>query len=229
MRAQSEAQKYKIPACFLFNRVSTTMAEQETSLEQQEHDSYAYAKRRGLQVVYNFRVQETGSKEEERHVFNQMITLLKSDLIDVKHVIFKSADRSSRNRHDKDQLDKLRKYNGVTIHYYGSGKVLTSESHYTDELQDDIENLFTTHFARELSHKIKSAYRHKALEKKQAPGTRTPLGYLWDKNRREFILDPETEPVARAIFDAFDTGHYSLSLFVKYCNEKSLFPRSKKL
>ncbi len=32
--------------------------------------------------------------------------------------------------------------------------------------------------------------------------------------------------MARAIFDAYDTGDYSLSQFVNYCNENSMFPRS---
>ncbi|MDH5665814.1 MAG: recombinase family protein, partial [Nitrosopumilus sp.] len=126
---QTEAREQGRAGCFLFNRVSTKMTEQETSLEQQEHNSYEYAKRMGLYVVYNFRVQETASKEEERHVFNLMLTLLKSELIDVEHVVFKSADRSSRNRHDKDQLDKLRKNHGISIHYYSSKKVLHGRSH----------------------------------------------------------------------------------------------------
>lgn len=98
---QSEAQSLERPGCFLFNRVSTKQDAQETSLEQQEHDSFQYAQRQGLHVVFNFRVQETASKEEERHAFNQLIQILKSDLINVKHVVFKSADRSSRNRFDR--------------------------------------------------------------------------------------------------------------------------------
>ena len=212
--------------CFLFNRVSTKMHEQETSLEQQERDSFAYAKRNNLHVAYNFRVQETASKEEERHVFNQMITLLKSELINVKHVVFKSADRSSRNRFDKDQLDKLRKHHGVTIHYYSSGKILHGQSHYTDELQDDIENLFATHFARELSHKIRSAYEYKVFEKKQAPCRTVPYGYRWDKNDKQHYIDREAEPVVRSLFEEYDAGAYSLSAFVDYCNKNNLLPAS---
>ena len=74
---QARAEALEKSACFLFNRVSTKMDSQETSLDQQEHDSFSYAQKQGLHVVYNFRVQETASKEEERHVFNQMISLLK--------------------------------------------------------------------------------------------------------------------------------------------------------
>jgi DNA invertase Pin-like site-specific DNA recombinase len=224
--AQSEAAELNKPTCFLFNRVSTKMEEQETSLDQQEEQSFAYAKRKGLHVAYNFRVQETGSKEDERHVFNQMITLLKSDLIDVEHVIFKSADRSSRNRFDKDQLDKLRKKHGVTIHYYGSGRVLHGQSHYTEELQDDIENLFATHFARELSHKIRAANEYKAFEKKQAPTKTAPFGYFWDRNTREHKIDREAEGRVRALFDAFDESKFSLTQFAKHCNENDLLPAS---
>lgn len=226
IKEQGLARSRGLTGCFLFNRVSTKMSEQETSLEQQEHDSDAYARRKGLHVVYNFRVQETASKEEHRHTFNQMISLLRSDLIDVKHVIFKSADRLSRNRHDKDVLDKLRKRHGISIHYYSSGKVLSGSSHYSDELQDDIENLFATHYSRELAHKIKAAYEHKALAKKQAPGTRPPFGYAWDKNTKQHVIDADSEHVVRAIHTAFDSGKYSLGGFVEYCNEHQLLPKS---
>ena len=58
-----------MPGCFLLNRVSTNKVEQDASLQQQEHDSYAYAALKGFHVVHNFRVQETASKDESRHVF----------------------------------------------------------------------------------------------------------------------------------------------------------------
>lgn len=226
IKEQGVARSRGLTGCFLFNRVSTRMSEQETSLDQQEHDSDAYATRNGLHVVYNFRVQETASKEEHRHAFNEMISLLRSDLINVKHVIFKSADRLSRNRHDKDVLDKLRKLHGISIHYYSSGKVLNGASHYTDELQDDIENLFATHYSRELAHKIKAAYEHKAFAKRQAPGTRPPFGYAWDKNAKTHIIDTDSEHIVRAIHAAFDSGKYSLGDFVTYCNSQKLLPKS---
>ena len=80
VKEQDRARALEKPTCFLFNRVSTKLDTQETSLDQQEHDSYAYADKKGLHVACNFRVQETASKEEERHVFNQMIALLRSHL-----------------------------------------------------------------------------------------------------------------------------------------------------
>ena len=226
MKGLTEARAAAKPGCFLFNRVSTKMEEQETSLEQQELDSKKYVEGKGFHVVHNFRVQETASKEDKRHVFNSMVEILKSDLIDVKHVVFKSADRSLRNRRDMYEFEVLRKKHGVSIHYYSSGKIMHGESHYTDELQNDVEAVFAAHFSRELSDKIKRANLHKAIDKKQAPGTHPPFGYFWERNEKKHVIDKESKPIVRAIHNAFDTGRYSLNQFVEYCNGKKLLPKS---
>ena len=225
-KEQAKARQLQKPACFLFNRVSTKKDEQETSLEQQEHDSFAYAAKKGFHVVYNFRVQETASKEEERHAFMAVVSLLKSELVEVSHLVFKSADRSSRNRADKDVLDRLRRFHGVSIHYYSSRKVLDGKSHYTEELQDDIENLFATHFARELSFKLRAAVQHKVTERRTSPVSRPPFGYKWDKNAKQHVIDREAEGPMRAIFAAFDSGNFSLSRLCEYLNERNMHPAS---
>lgn len=206
--------------------MSTKLVEQETSLDQQEYDSVAFAEKMGYHVVHKFRVQETASKASKRVVFNQMVNLLRSETVPVRIVIFKSPDRSSRNKLDKVRLDELRAKYGVILHYYASGKTLSGDSHYSDEFVDDFESVVAVQYAREHGQKIASAYKHKALVLKKAVGVRPPMGYKFNKETRSFVIDEETSHKVRALHTAFDTGAYSLGKFVEHCNSNHLFPES---
>ncbi len=89
------------------------------------------------------------------------------------------------------------------------------------------KNIINEWYAKDISKKIKSAYRTKAL-KGEFTGPFAPYGYKKDPNdKHHLIIDEQTAPVVRKIFDLAKSGLtiYKISTILKH--EKILKPRAK--
>ena len=67
-------------------------------------------------------------------------------------------------------------------------------------------NIMNEWYAKDISKKIKSAYRIKALEGKFT-GAYAPYGYMKDpNNKHKLIVNPETGPIVKKIFELAKSG-----------------------
>ena len=210
----------KTPA-FSYDRVSTLEQVDGMSLQYQSTGAAAYSGDRDLFVVYYFTVAESASKEGRR-VFNTMIDL--GLRLEVKHLIFKSTDRMSRNYNDLARIMDLIEKNGFTIHLYQSNKVINANSTHDEKFIIGIEQAVAKHLSDKISHDIRAVNSYKA-KKGISPGS-GPFGYKYDRVNKRFIIDRDNEYILRFLFDEFDGGTYSLSDFSAILNSKGFLTKS---
>lgn len=88
-------------------------------------------------------------------------------------------------------------------------------------------NIMNEWYAKDISKKIKSAYHTKALEGKFT-GPFAPYGYMKDpNNKHKLIINPETEPVVRRIFELARSGLTTFKISMALNKDKILKPRAQ--
>lgn len=202
--------------CLVYDRVSATNQIEGISLEFQELNAERYAKAKNLYVCHYFTVVES-AKAPGRRIFSMMIDLAIEH--DIKNLVYKSTDRMCRNYQDWLRIQDLVTNRDFKIHLYQSYRVITQDSPYTDKFILDVEVAAARQLSEKLSHDIKAVHRFKA-EQGIAPGR--PLGYKFDKTKRCYIIDQNTEKIIWYIFDEFDSGNYSLRKFVEHLNDQGI-------
>ena len=202
---------------FSYERISNDVQKEGVSLSSQKFGSESYSDRMGLRIVHCFNVVESAWKEG-RKTFNLMLDLVAK--FPVKNIIFKNIDRMSRNYNDLQKLKNMVLHQGLNIHFYESGRVLSKESNYDDLFILDIEIAVAKRHVEKISYDIKKTNLFKA-QKGIAP-SRTPFGYIYDTNEKMHKIDPVREHEVRFMFDEFDANRYSLTDFAILLNEKNI-------
>ena len=218
-----ESSKNGRKLAFAYDRISDEAQSDGISLEYQSEGAGKYAVENDLNIIHKFEVIESASKEG-RKVFNQMIDLALS--LGIKNIIFKNTDRMSRNYNDLVRIEKLIDKENFHIHFYQSSLIINENSSYNDRFLIGIQLAVAKHLSDKISQDIREHNLYKANHG-IAPGP-SPLGYLYDKNRRIHILDPDRESEIRYVFDTFDSSDYSLDNFVIHLNASAIKTRTGK-
>jgi len=88
-------------------------------------------------------------------------------------------------------------------------------------------NIMNEWYAKDISKKIKSAYKTKALEGKFT-GPFAPYGYMKDpSNKHQLIINPETGPVVRRIFELARSGLTTFKISMILKKDNILKPRAQ--
>jgi len=69
-----------------------------------------------------------------------------------------------------------------------------------------IKSLFNEFFVRDTSRKVRAVKDTKARQGKRVNGESTPYGYLYDKETENLVIDEETAPIVKRIFDLCVSG-----------------------
>lgn len=148
----------------------------------------------------------------ERPKFQVMIQKLLSK--QYKGIICLCWDRISRNEQDGFIIKDL-KERGVDIRFV--------QAHYekssSGALHMDIDGMFSAHYSRVISEKVKAA-----AEKLRAEGKciyMSPIGYL-DEGSDNKPIDSERAPIVKRIFELYSTGEWSLFQLAKWANSQGL-------
>src|SRR5437868_1450504 len=108
-------------------RVSDPKQERDgMSLDNQESVLARYAVEKQIEVVKDFRFQETADRKI-RHRFNEVVDFLKSRS-DVQAVISYRVDRMTRNYRDHVLIDDLRLEHGKEFHFVYDHLIITRNS-----------------------------------------------------------------------------------------------------
>ena len=155
----------------------------------------------------------------ERPKFQQLVSLLLSRQF--AGIICLCWDRISRNDQDamviKDLINR-----GVDIQFVQT----QYDKNSSGALHMDIDSMFSAHYSRVISEKVKMAH-----EKLRAEGKCvyiTPLGYL-DKGSDNKPLDPERAPIVKQIFERYATGTWSMSQLAKWAAQQGLTSKPSRI
>ncbi len=206
-----------LPPAFAYDRVSTAEQADGLSLEYQSQGAAKYAQEHDLHIAHYFTIAESASKEGRR-VFNEMIDMALR--FDVKHLIFKSTDRMSRNYQDLARIIDLIERHDFAIHFYQTNKVITRESSHDEKFIIGIEQAVAKHLSDKISHDIRNVNKYKV--QKGIYCGQAPYGYKYDRSQKRFVIDKNTEYILRFIFDEFDTGKYSIETLRELLNRKRI-------
>lgn len=182
----------------IYARYSPGPNQRDESIEGQVRECKETAKRHGLVVIHEYVDKRMTGTNDERPDFQRMLRDAERGLFDF--LIVWKMDRFARNRFDSAiNKAKLRKA-GV--------KLIYAKEHIPDGpegiiLESMLEGM-AEYYSANLAQNIRRGQRENALDCKFIGGT-IPLGYKLD-SQKHYVIDPETAPVVREIFERYTAG-----------------------
>lgn len=207
----------------IYLRVSTKEQEEDGySLEVQENTSLKYAKNNNLEIVKLWKCSESAWGKTERKVFNKMIELVKFRE-DIKHIIFYSPDRMTRNIKDNETIKELREKYGKVIHFCQTGEKEEGKLTSSNEMFSDIRTSFNKFFSNFISEKTAPAMAQKASN--GIYPSNTPIGYINNKLNKTIEIYIPRAQLIKEMFYKLASGNYSMNTLSDYLFKQGL--RSK--
>lgn len=186
----------------LYCRKSTdTEDKQVLSLESQEQELLAVAKRENLEIVSILR-ESRSAKEPGRPVFNAMLISFSKGKADA--ILCWKIDRLTRNPVDGGQIQWLLQNGAIK-------SIRTFDRTYNPSdnvLLMSIEQAMATQYVRDLRELVKRGNRAK-LARGEWPN-HAPFGYLNDKATKSIKIDKKLAPYVLRAFNLYATGSYTL-------------------
>ena len=200
---------------------------QVQSLEDQKKVLLAFAKRNGIHVAEILEESKSAKQPGNRPVFLQLIHKIESG--EITGLLVWHMNRLSRNLLEGGQIAHL-------LHCGRLEFIKTPErTYYPDDsaLLISIENGMATSFIQDLRRNTIRGMIGKA-ERGWKP-THPPIGYRYNKETHEIVIDPAKFAILRQCWELILTGNATVARAVKYAEELGLrhlfqsghVPRSK--
>ena len=193
----------------IYARVSSKDQEIEGySIPAQTKALQEYAAKKGYIIAKSFTDIET-AKKTGRIQFNSMFEYLKSNK-NIKHILVEKTDRLLRNIFDYASLENLMNQLDIKIHLVKENAILARDSSSNEKLFFGIRALMAKNYVDNLSEEVR-----KGMSEKAAQGiypSWAPYGYANSiiNGKKVIIIDPETAPYVKKMFQLYATGSYSL-------------------
>ena len=171
----------------------------EQSIEGQLAEAYKYAAAHGLTIIKEYCDRAMTGRNDNREQFQEMLKDTAKKQFDT--IILWKIDRFGRNR-EEIAFNKYRcKKNGVKVVYVAESIPDSPEGVILESVLEGMAE----YYSLQLSQNILRGQRASA-EKCQSTGGNRPLGYKTDPATKKFVIDPETAPTVRLIFDMYAKG-----------------------
>ena len=168
----------------------------EQSIDGQLKVCYEYAQRNDMTVINEYIDRAISGTTDNRQEFQRMLE--DSSKRQFEAVLVYQLDRFARNRYQSAINKAKLKQNGV--------RVISARENITDDasgvLMEAMLEGMAEYYSVELSQKIKRGMNI-SIEKRQAIGGRCPLGFKIDKNTKKYVIDDDTAPIVREIFEMY--------------------------
>jgi len=185
----------------------------EQSIEGQLAEAQRYAQTHGLTIIHEYCDRAQTGRNDDREQFQLMLSDAAKHAFD--NLIVWKTDRIGRNK-EEIALNKYHlKKNGVKIHYIAETIPDTPEGIILEAV---IEGM-AAYYSEQLSQNVKRGQRASAA-KAQSTGGNMALGYKTGPDKK-FIIDPETAPTVKLIFDLYAQGK-TASQIIRILNDKGL-------
>ncbi|XMB72167.1 recombinase family protein [Mycoplasmatota bacterium WC30] len=197
-------------------------ADFSSSIETQKKYLSRQAKLLGLIKVKYYIDDGYSGTSFDRPAFKQLLQDIENKLIE--NILVKDLSRLGRNYLTTGYYIE---------HYFPINNVrfiAVNDQVDTDTKQNDFmpfKNIMNEWYARDISRKIKSAYRTKALNG-EFTGSNAPYGYTKDsKNRNHLVIDPRQAYIVRIIYELYNEGK-TIYKIIKYLKSKEILtPRAE--
>ena len=195
------AKNQRITALYLRLSNDDKNTDESDSIANQRTIGTRYAEENGLSNIMEF-VDDgwTGVDFHKRPGFQQMMAMVESGHIGT--VIVKDLSRLGRERN----------YMGIFMEYifpkFGVRFISIGESVDSSKGDNDMVpliNLFNEWHVKSTSQKVRAVKDMKARQGKRSGGF-APYGYIFDKELDKLVIDEETAPTVRRIFDLYLSG-----------------------
>ncbi len=186
----------------------------EQSIEGQLAEAYKYATAHGLTIIKEYIDRAMTGRNDNREQFQEMLKDTAKKQFDT--IIIWKIDRFGRNR-EEIAFNKYRcKKNGIKVVYVAESIPDSPEGVILESVLEGMAE----YYSLQLSQNILRGQRASA-EKCQSNGGNRPLGYKTDPATKKFIIDPETAPTVRLVFDMYAKGS-TVTEIVKELNNRGL-------
>ena len=185
----------------------------EQSIEGQLAEAKKFADAHDLTIIHEYCDRAMTGRNDNREQFQLMLSDAGKHAFDA--LIVWKTDRIGRNK-EEIALNKYHlKKNGVKIYYVAEAIPDTPEGIILEAV---IEGM-AAYYSEQLSQNIRRGQRASAA-KAQSTGGNRPLGYKTGADKK-FVIDPETAPTVRMIYDLYAEGK-TIADIVTILNNKGL-------
>ncbi|MBV8977713.1 MAG: recombinase family protein [Alphaproteobacteria bacterium] len=207
-------------AYFAYTRVSTVkQGERGVSLVEQRSAIEAYAAKNGLAIAKWIEEMETAA-HQGRRAFSRMLSEIRAGK--AQGLIIHKIDRSARNLRDwadiADLIDR-----GVDVRFVSDNFDLASTG---GRLSADIIAAVSASYIRNLREEVKKGM-YGRLKQGLYPWA-APWGYLNQGGGKVKIIDPNTGPLIKQLFERYGSNTVSLRTISRQMYEKGLRTKSGK-
>lgn len=182
----------------IYARYSSS-SQTDQSIEGQLKYCYEYAQRNNMTVIREYIDKAITGRTENRLQFQNMMSDSASGLFEA--IIVYQFDRFARNRYISATSKELLKKNGV--------KLLSVKEDIPNNASGVIiESLFeglAEYYSVELSQKIRRGIGV-SVDKRKIFGGQCPLGFSIDKEAKTYVINEETAPIVKQIFEMYANG-----------------------
>lgn len=192
-------------------RVSSKAQEDEGySLDAQLKLIRGYCKDNKLDVISEFRISETASKNEQRSVFRQMLTYVHKS--NAAHLVVEKTDRLTRNLRDAVVIDEwLEKNDQRRLHMVKENLVVHKNAKSDAKLMWNIYLAFAKKYTDNLREEAMKGWDEK-LAQGWMPAS-PPHGYktTTENSKKIHVIDEEVAPVVGQAFKSYLEPNKSIS------------------
>ena len=192
----------------------------EQSIEGQLAAAHAYAESHGYTVVHEYCDRAQTGRNDNRDAFQQMLSDTDKHQFDV--IITWKVDRIGRNREDIAFNKHRCKKNGIRIEYVAENLPDSAESVILESVLEGMAE----YYSLQLSTNIRRGQLESARKLQCIGGTR-PLGYDVDRETKRFIINPQTAPIVKQIFEKYAEGSTETEI-IAWLNEQGIRTTKKK-
>lgn len=209
----------------ILSRVSSKDQEETGySLPAQEKYLREYCERKSLMPKKVFRIAESASGKKQREEFDAMIAFI--DKHDIKHFVVEKVDRLTRNFKDAVMIDDwLEEDEERKLHLVKDTLIMHKNSRSQEKLNWGVRIIFAKNYIDNLKEEVEKGMKEK-LAQGWLPGS-PPAGYqtIGEKGHKIHIPNEETAPLARKLFELYDSGEHSIKSLTAVAEQLGLRTR----
>lgn len=217
---QQSNQESKITALYCRLSQEDENAGESNSIENQKSFLTKYAAENGFINTQFFVDDGYSGVSFNRPAFQEMLNLMKQKKLGT--IITKDLSRLGRNYIEVGNYTETIFPRNNVRYIAVNDSFDTQYNNYGNELAP-IKNLFNEWFAKDTSKKIRAIIKVKAASGAMVC-THTPYGYLKDKESGRLVINPETAPVVKKIFQLCASGIGPTNIANRLRAEKVLRP-----
>lgn len=212
---------FKATQAVILARVSTREQENGQSIDAQIEKIRRYCIQKNFNVAREFIITESSTRGE-RKKFYEMLDFVKKYPGKIL-IIADCVDRMQRNFNEHHILDGMRKADKIEIHFVRDGQILRKDSNSSEKMFWNMCVTMAQGYTDASSDNIK-----RSLDRMWDIGHYSgwaPLGYSHhrDETDKAYItIDSDTAPKVKKLFEAYNTGMYTLRDLEKQAKEMKL-------